>query len=156
MILWFHLLVLHRAYQEEIENQVHSRYRKKHRSEQDSYERYVRQRRIPRHSLLSVERLTADAGLNDMDEIMADLAIKREATSMRQSAEWGMGTVQASFPRLKDTFTYEEYGERKITLTCLFLLYNCRARLVGINQIKNVYLPYLEADANLQYVPTNN
>ena len=56
MILWFHLLVLHRAYQEEIENQVHSRYRKKHRSEQDSYERYVRQRRIPRHSLLSVER----------------------------------------------------------------------------------------------------
>ena len=100
--------------------------------------------------------MTADAGLNDMDEIMADLAIKREATSMRQSAEWGMGTVQASFPRLKDTFTYEEYGERKITLTCLFLLYNCRARLVGINQIKNVYLPYLEADANLQFVPTNN
>lgn len=104
----------------------------------------------------SQDYLTADAGLNDMDEIMADLAIKREATSMRQSAEWGMGTVQASFPRLKDTFTYEEYGERKITLTCLFLLYNCRARLVGINQIKNVYLPYLEADANLQFVPTNN
>jgi hypothetical protein len=100
--------------------------------------------------------LTLSLDIDISNRNMADLAIKREATSMRQSAEWGMGTVQASFPRLKDTFTYEEYGERKITLTCLFLLYNCRARLVGINQIKNVYLPYLEADANLQFVPTNN
>jgi hypothetical protein len=62
--------------------------------------------------------------LEEEEEILADLAIKREATSMRQSAEWGMGTVQASFPRLRDTFIYEEHGERRITLTCLFLLYN--------------------------------
>jgi hypothetical protein len=101
----------------------------------------------------SQDYLTAAAGLEE-EEILADLAIKREATSMRQSAEWGMGTVQASFPRLRDTFIYEEHGERRITLTCLFLLYNCRARLVGINQIRNVYLPNLEEDANLQFVPT--
>jgi hypothetical protein len=102
----------------------------------------------------SQDYLTAAAGLEEEEEILADLAIKREATSMRQSAEWGMGTVQASFPRLRDTFIYEEHGERRITLTCLFLLYNCRARLVGINQIRNVYLPNLEEDANLQFVPT--
>ena len=56
MILWFNLLLLHRAYEEQLDNWVHSRNRKKLRSEQDQYERYVRQRRIPRNSLLSVER----------------------------------------------------------------------------------------------------
>jgi hypothetical protein len=33
--------------------------------------------------------LTADAGLVDMADIMANLAVKRAATSMQQSAEWG-------------------------------------------------------------------
>ena len=47
MILWFNLLLLHRAYEEQLDNWVHSRNRKKLRSEQDQYERYVRQRRIP-------------------------------------------------------------------------------------------------------------
>jgi hypothetical protein len=98
--------------------------------------------------------LVADAGLEDRDDVLDDIAVKRAATSMRQSAEWGMRAVQAlSFPRLKDTLPYEENGERRMILTCLFLLYNCRARLVGINQIASVYLPYLETDANLQFVP---
>jgi hypothetical protein len=89
----------------------------------------------------------------DRDDVLESIAEKRAATSMRQSAEWRMRAVQASFPRLKDTLLYKEYGERHMILTCLYLLYNCRARLVGINQIASVYLPYLENDANMQFVP---
>ena len=99
--------------------------------------------------------LLADNGLGDQEAVIADLEVKRAATSMRQSAEWGMRGVQASFPQLKDTLPYEEYGERKMILTCLLLMYNCRARLVGINQIRNIYLPLLEQDANMQFVPQN-
>jgi hypothetical protein len=99
--------------------------------------------------------LAADAGLVDMADIMANLAVKRVATSMRQSAEWGMRAFQSSFPRIKDTLPYEEQGERRIILACLLLLYNCRARLVGINQITNVYMPFLRNNANLQFVPDN-
>ncbi len=63
-----------------------------------------------------------------------------------------MRAVQSSFPRLKGTMLYKEHGERKIIFNCLFHLYNLRARLVGINQITNVYLPALENDANVQFV----
>ena len=59
---------------------------------------------------------------------------KRQATSMRQAAEWGMRAIQSSFPRLKDTFVYEETGERRIVMKMLCLLYNLRARTVGINR----------------------
>ena len=41
-----------------------------------------------------------------------ELIINREATSMRQSAEWGMRALQGSFPRLKDKFLYEEGGKK--------------------------------------------
>jgi hypothetical protein len=70
--------------------------------------------------------------------------INAQATSAWQSAEWGMRALQASFPRLKDKFYYEEGGERKRMLKFLVLLYNFRARRVGINQIRSVYFPYLE------------
>ena len=71
---------------------------------------------------------------------------------MRQSAEWGMQAIQSSFPRLKDRFIYEEFGEQKIILKMMILLYNVRARLVGISQIKNMYLPALNVNANATYV----
>ncbi len=59
-----------------------------------------------------------------------------------------MRTLQASFPRLKDRFKYEERGERRIVLKLIVLLYNMRARMVGINQILNTYMPYLDRNAN--------
>jgi hypothetical protein len=77
-----------------------------------------------------------------------DLRKKRQATSARQTAEWGMRMIQTSFPRLKDRFVYEERGERRITLKMLILLYNMRARMVGINQIRNTYMKHLSRDAN--------
>ena len=45
-----------------------------------------------------------------------DLQRKRQATSMRQAAEWGMRAIQSSFPCLKDTFVYEDTGERRILM----------------------------------------
>lgn len=75
-------------------------------------------------------------------------SIQMQATSMRQSAEWGMHAVQSSFPRLKDRISYEERGERKLLLLSLFLIYNLRTQMVGINQILNYYMPYLNRNAN--------
>ncbi len=63
---------------------------------------------------------------------------KRACTSMRQSA----------VPRLNDSIKYEESGERKIDMKMMVLLFNLWSRLVGINQIRNVYMPYLDRTAN--------
>jgi len=76
-----------------------------------------------------------------------DLLRKQQATSMRQSSEWGMRMMQSSFPRLCDKFPYETRGERRISLKMMVLLYNLRARMVGINQIRNVFMPALVIDA---------
>ena len=46
-------------------------------------------------------------------------SIARDATSMRQSAEWGMRAFQSSMPRIKDRMKFEERGERKVTLTVM-------------------------------------
>ena len=77
----------------------------------------------------------------------AEIAQKREATSMRQSAEWGMRLLQASIPRLKDTIPFEARGDRGLMLKLAVLLINLRSRMVGINQIRNVYMPALKRSA---------
>jgi hypothetical protein len=78
--------------------------------------------------------------------------INQAATSMRQSAEWGMRTMQASFPRLKDRMKYEEFGERGVIMKTMVLLFNVRARRVGINQILNTYMSQLNQNANQLFV----
>ena len=77
-----------------------------------------------------------------------EITITSQATSCRQAAEWGMRALQGSFPRLKDWFYYEENGERRVMLKFITLLYNYRARKVGLNQILNTYMPELSRDAN--------
>jgi DDE superfamily endonuclease len=47
----------------------------------------------------------------------------QQATSLRQAAEWGMGAIQGSFPRLKDRIHYEENGERGVFLALVPLFY---------------------------------
>jgi len=79
--------------------------------------------------------------------------IARDATSMRQSAEWGMRAFQSSMPRIKDRMKFEERGERKVTLTVMILLYNLRARMIGINQLRSFYMGALYRDANVEFVP---
>ena len=63
-----------------------------------------------------------------------DLQRKRQAMSMRQAAKWGMRANQSSFPRLKDTFVYEDTGECRILMKMVCLLYNLCTRTVGINK----------------------
>jgi hypothetical protein len=81
-------------------------------------------------------------------ERQLDLQKKRQATLARQTAEWGMLAMQTSFPRVKDRFVYKERGEWRIVLKMFVILYNMRARMVGINQIRNTYMRHLEHDAN--------
>jgi hypothetical protein len=52
---------------------------------------------------------------------------------MQQSAEWGMQAFQSSMPRIKERMKFEERGERNVTLTMMVLLYDLRAKMVGIN-----------------------
>lgn len=63
-----------------------------------------------------------------------------QATAVRQLSEWGMRGLQGAFPRVKDRIRYEEKGDRKIFLSGLVLLYNIRAHLVGMNQIRTTFL----------------
>jgi DDE superfamily endonuclease len=48
------------------------------------------------------------------EEYQYAVDLNKQATSMRQSAEWGMRALQGSFPRITDRFVYEEFGERKL------------------------------------------
>ncbi len=77
-----------------------------------------------------------------------DLCKKRQATSARQTSEWGTRMFETSFPRVKDRFVYEERGERRICLKMLVLLYNMCVRIVSINQIRNTYMKHLTRNAN--------
>ncbi len=70
------------------------------------------------------------------EERIEDLARMREATSAQQTVEWGMQTMQASFPWLKDRYCYEEQGEQQLVLKMMVLLFNMRAQMVGIDQIR--------------------
>lgn len=92
------------------------------------------------------------SGNRSLGDTRLEVMIKEEATSMRQTAEWGMCGFQASFPRVKDRMRFSDKGERRLIMKCLILLYNTRSRRVGINQIKNVYMPALRNDANDQFV----
>jgi len=92
------------------------------------------------------------SGKKNLNLSREDQRILAAATSMRQSAEWGMKAFQSSFPRIKDRIPWEYKGKRKLVLKMLILLYNFRTRLVGINQIRNVYKTNLEIDANMMFV----
>jgi hypothetical protein len=87
-----------------------------------------------------------------LDMTLTDMDVAKDATSMRQSAEWGMRAFQASFPRIKDRITLEYRGQRKLMMKLMIHLYNLRTRKVGINQILNVYIPSLHENVNQLYI----
>jgi hypothetical protein len=70
-----------------------------------------------------------------------DIMEGRAATSLCQSAEWEMRAIQSAFPRLLDSITYKEKGERQLILICMVMLYDFQGDRVGLNQIKSVYVP---------------
>lgn len=78
------------------------------------------------------------------------LAFDRQLLSFRQTAEWGMRTMQGSFGRLRVPLQVN-YKERRGDLleTCV-RLFNLRAQTVGYNQIRSVYMPIWMADEQEQ------
>ena len=74
----------------------------------------------------------------------AGVVLNRQATSLRQLSEWGMRMIQGQFPRLKDRIVLEDFGERKVILNLMVLLYNYQASTVGINQILNTFMSKTE------------
>ena len=69
------------------------------------------------------------------------LQLSRSVLSYRQTAEWGMRELQGSFGRLRIPLAAEDLDQRADLIETCFRLHNLRTRLVGINHIKNVYVP---------------
>jgi hypothetical protein len=76
------------------------------------------------------------------------ILFQRDAVKLCQSAEWGVRLFQASFPRLRDRIRYEERGERLETMRIFVYLYNFCTNLVGCNQIRSTFAPWLEVQAD--------
>lgn len=74
-------------------------------------------------------------------ERAALLAFDRQLVSYRQSVEWGMRTLQGSFGRLRLPLDANNDEERGDLLEICSRLSNVRTLRVGINQIRNVYVP---------------
>jgi hypothetical protein len=64
-----------------------------------------------------------------------------------------MRAIQGAFPRMKDTIRVEENGERSVILNLLPFLYNYRLAKVGLNQLRNVYVPSWSVDADFLIRP---
>jgi hypothetical protein len=61
--------------------------------------------------------------------------------SFRQTAKWGMCTMQGSFGRLRVPLTINDSDLRGDILESTSWLFNLRACTVGHNQIRTVYMP---------------
>ena len=73
--------------------------------------------------------------------IQERMAFDRELLSYRQTAEWGMRGLQGSFGRLRIPLEIRRQQERGDLLEICVRLNNVRAEMVGINQIRSVYMP---------------
>lgn len=69
------------------------------------------------------------------------LVFNQELVSCRQAAEWGMRCIQGSFGRLRLPLDAHDGDNRRDLLEICVRLHNVRTRLVGINQIKNTFMP---------------
>ena len=80
----------------------------------------------------------------DEDERRFVLAHSRAVLSYRQTAEWGMRQLQGSFGRLTLPLDINDRNHRSNLLEACFRLHNLKARLIGINEIRNVYSNVVE------------
>ena len=75
------------------------------------------------------------------EEIQERLAFDHELLSYRQTPEWGVRGLQGSFGRLRIPLEIGRQNERGDLIELCVRLNNVRAELVGINQIRTVYMP---------------
>jgi hypothetical protein len=74
-------------------------------------------------------------------EIEEKLVFDRELLSYRQTAEWGMRSLQGSFGRLRLPVDIGNKEARGNLIEICVRLLNLRTRRVGYNQIRSVYMP---------------
>lgn len=74
------------------------------------------------------------------------LQFNRQVVSYRQTAEWGMRAIQGAFGRLRLPLNINRNEDRKELLEICMRLTNVRTARVGINQIRNVYVPIWTAE----------
>lgn len=74
------------------------------------------------------------------EQVEQQMLFDRQLLSYRQTAEWGMRSIQGSFGRLRVPLEIKHTDRRGNLLEVCVRLHNLRTRLVGINQIKNVYM----------------
>ena len=78
------------------------------------------------------------AAKQDLSELASD---QTAVTSARQAAEWGMRSLQGAFGRLKLPLDpNDDRGRYRLLLVCV-RIHQLRARVVGVNQLKNVFVP---------------
>ena len=82
----------------------------------------------------------------DEEERNHVLQYDRQLLSYRQTAEWGMRTMQGSFGRLRIPLAVNHSDLRGDLLETVSRLFNLRARAVGHNQIRTVYMPIWRND----------
>jgi hypothetical protein len=73
------------------------------------------------------------------------LAYNWQLLSYRQTAEWGMRTLQGAFGRLRVPLPISSENHRHHRIEICARLSNVRARCVGISQIQSVYMPIWRA-----------
>jgi hypothetical protein len=83
---------------------------------------------------------------SDPAQRKAALAFDRQLLSYRQTAEWGNRALQGCFGRLRVPLDANYSDCRADLLEICFRLHNLRTRMVGINQIRSVYMPIWKAD----------
>lgn len=89
------------------------------------------------------------------DEIDERMAFDRELLSFRQTAEWGNRQLQGTFGRLRLPLEINNPEKRGDLLEVCFRLNNLRARRIGINQIKTVYMPIWNENLEEEFVWKN-
>ncbi|CUA71478.1 Cytoplasmic dynein 2 heavy chain 1 [Rhizoctonia solani] len=75
-----------------------------------------------------------------------ELAYSNAITSARQPAEWGMRALQGAYGRLRMPLDINNPIGRRVLLETCFRLHNLRTRLIGINQIRTVYMRQWDSD----------
>jgi hypothetical protein len=90
------------------------------------------------------------SGKKDILDDPHEREVKTQATSLRQTSEWGMHGFQSSFPRVKDRFIFETNGERKRIVQLMIYLYNLRSRRVSVRYVDDCHTLF---DARQEHDP---
>ena len=73
--------------------------------------------------------------------MQAAVQFNNQLLSCRQAAEWGMQTIQGSFGRLRMPLPVNNVKARANLIETCVQLSNVHTRLVGISQIREVFMP---------------